>query len=72
MTPMSEKPDGGESREGGLAGTIGGAVAVAVVIALGIWLVGEMADSARYSDCASARRRNCDNIDYRKEPPPQQ
>jgi hypothetical protein len=69
---MSEKPEGGESGEGSLAGTIGGAIAVAVIIALGIWLVGAMADSARYSDCASARRRNCDNIDYRKEPPPPQ
>ena len=68
---MSGKPEGGDGGEGSLAGTIGGAIAVIAVIALGIWLVGEMADSARYSDCAAARRRNCDGIDYRKDPPPQ-
>ena len=66
---MSGGGDDGGDGQGGLAGTIGGAVAL--VVALGFWLVGEMADSARYSDCAAARRRNCDNIDYRKEPPPQ-
>ena len=69
MSDKSEEEEGGESS---LAATIGGAIAVVVVIALGIWLVGEMADTARYSNCVSARRRNCDSIDYRKEPPPQQ
>lgn len=68
---MSERGDEGGDGQGSLAGTIGGAIAVVAIVALGIWLVGEMADSARYSDCASARRRNCDNIDYRKEPPQQ-
>nr|WP_281721708.1 hypothetical protein [Nitrosomonas nitrosa] len=66
---MSGQDDGGE---GGSAGTIVGLIAAAVVVALGIWLVNEMADSARYSDCASSRRRNCDSIDYRRPPPPQQ
>jgi hypothetical protein len=66
---MTGSDDGGG--EGGLAGTIAGAIAAAAIIVLGLWLAGEMADSARYSDCAAARRRNCDNIDYRgAEPPP--
>ena len=67
---MSSGPDGGEDGGGRLAGTLGGAVAVAVIVGLGIWLVNEMADSARYSKCAAARHRNCDQIDYRKDPPP--
>jgi len=62
-----DDPEGGRS----LAATIGGAVAVIAVIGLGIWLVGELADSIKYSKCAAARHRNCDTIDYRS-PPPQQ
>jgi len=65
---VSDSEQGGE---GGSGGTIAGVIAAIVVVALGIWLVGEMADSARYSDCASSRRRNCDGIDYRRAPPPQ-
>jgi hypothetical protein len=67
---MGSDQDGGEEGGSRLAGTIGGAVAVAVVVGLGIWLVNEMADSARYSKCAAARQRNCDQLDYRKDPPP--
>lgn len=66
---MSAGDDGGE---GGSGGTIAGVIAAIVIVALGIWVVNEMADSARYSDCASSRRRNCDNIDYRRPPPPAQ
>ena len=66
---MSEGPDKGEGGDGRLAGTIGGALAVAVIVALGIWLVDELAESVRYSKCAAARHRNCDVIDYRKAPP---
>jgi uncharacterized membrane protein len=68
---MSDKPE--HDPEGGrsLAATIGGVVAVAAIVALGIWLVNELADSVKYSKCAAARHRNCDSIDYRA-PPPQQ
>jgi len=62
--------DGGEKEQSGLAGTLGGLVAAIVIVALGIWLVVEMADTARYAECAASRRRNCDNIEYRRAPPP--
>ena len=67
-------PEGGHEDEGGrsLAATIGGALAVVAVVALGIWLVNELADSVKYSKCAAARHRNCDPIDYRSAPPPPQ
>jgi hypothetical protein len=68
---MSADPDGGDESGGRLGGTIAGALAVAVIVGLGIWLVNEMADSARYSKCAAARHRNCDQLDYRREPPQQ-
>lgn len=42
---------------------------VILLIAGGIWLAMEMCDNARYQECAAARRRNCDNIDYRAIPP---
>lgn len=57
--------DDGGSR---LAGTIGGAVVVLAIVALGVWLVDELADSVKYSKCAAARHRNCDAIDYRAAP----
>jgi len=44
-------------------------VFVILLIAGGIWLALEMYDNARYQECAAARRRNCDNIDYRAIPP---
>ncbi len=68
---MSDKPDGGEEEQGSLGGTIAGALAIVAIIALGIWLVGGLSDSNRYAQCAAARHRNCDNIDFRKEPAPQ-
>ncbi len=68
---MSDNQDS-EEGHAGLAGTIAGALAIVAIIALGIWLVGGLSDSNRYAQCAAAHRRNCDNLDYRKEPPPQQ
>jgi uncharacterized membrane protein len=68
---MSEKPDGDQEGGRSLAATIGGAVAIVAIVALGIWLVNELADSVKYSKCAAARHRNCDTIDYRSSPPPQ-
>ncbi len=62
--------DRGENGESGLAGTLGGLVAAIVIVALGLWLVAEMSDTARYADCAASRRRNCDGIEYRRAPPP--
>jgi hypothetical protein len=69
---MSGDRNGGDDGGSRLAGTIAGALAAAVIVGLGIWLVNEMADSARYSKCAAARHRNCDQIDYRAAPAPQQ
>ena len=65
-------PGGDDPEEGGRWGaTLGGAVAVIAVIALGIWLMDELADNVRYAKCAQARHRNCDAIDYRSAPSPQ-
>ena len=66
--------EGGNEEEGGRGwgATLAGVLAVAAIVALGIWLVNEMADAAKYSKCAAARHRNCDSIDYRAAPPPQQ
>ncbi len=64
---------GNEEEHGrGWGATLAGALAVVAIVALGIWLVNEMADAAKYSKCAAARHRNCDSIDYRMPPPPQQ
>lgn len=67
-----EGGDGDGEGEGntGLGGTLGGLVAAVVIVALGLWLVVEMTDTARYSDCAASRRRNCDSIEYRRAAPP--
>jgi len=67
-------PDPGEGDDGRnrLAATIGGGIALVLIVGLGIWLVNELADAARYSKCAAARHRNCDSIDYRNAPAPQQ
>lgn len=62
---------GGDDNGSGLAGTIGGVIALAIIVGLGFWLVDELADSAKYAKCASARHRNCDSIDYRSAPAPQ-
>lgn len=69
---MSEDQDGSGDGGSRLAGTIAGAIAVVGIVALGVWLVNELADASRYSKCAAARHRNCDGIDYRSVPPPQQ
>ena len=60
--PEGEGPPGGTS--------LAAVVFVILLIAGGIWIVNEMADSAKYQDCAASRRRNCDGIDYRSVPPP--
>jgi hypothetical protein len=67
-------PDPGEDDDGRnrLAATIGGGIALVLIVGLGIRLVNELADAARYSKCAAARHRNCDDINYRTAPPPQQ
>jgi len=70
---MSENSDQQDDQGGSrLMGTIGGALAVIAIVALGVWLADEMSSAAKYSKCAAARHRNCDAIDYRKDPPPQQ
>jgi uncharacterized membrane protein len=65
--------DGGDGDDHGRswAATLGGVLAVIAIVALGVWLVNELADSAKYSKCAAARHRNCDSIDYRAAPPQQ-
>ena len=35
----------------------------AVLVALGIWLLGTMADIRKVQDCAAQGRRNCTTID---------
>jgi hypothetical protein len=62
----------GEHKGPGLGATLGGVIVAAALIAGGIWLVNELADSARYAKCAAARHRNCDAIDYRSAPVPPQ
>jgi len=62
------RPPGGEGPPGGTS--LVAIVFVILLIAGGIWLVSEMADNARYQDCAASRRRNCDSIDYRSAPQP--
>jgi len=61
------RPPAGEGPPGGTS--LAAVVFVILLIAGGIWLVSEMADNARYQDCAASRRRNCDGIDYRSAPP---
>jgi hypothetical protein len=63
-----QRPPEGEGPPGGTSLAV--VVFVILLIAGGIWVVNEMADSARYQDCAASRRRNCDGIDYRAVPPP--
>lgn len=60
--PAGPEPDAGSN--------LGGIIALIVLVAGGIWLVNELADSARYSKCAAARHCNCDGIDYRPAPDP--
>ena len=36
---------------------------LAVLVALGIWLLGTMADIRKVQDCAAQGRRNCATID---------
>jgi hypothetical protein len=67
---MSGNGGDGDEEGRGLGATVGGLVVVIVLVLAGIWLVNELAESARYSKCAAARHRNCDTIDYRA--PPQQ
>jgi hypothetical protein len=59
----------GDERGSGWGATLGGVLAAVAIVALGIWLVNEMADSAKYAKCAAARHRNCDTIDYRAPTP---
>jgi hypothetical protein len=68
---MSKEGDNGEEGRGGMGSTLAGALVLIAVVALGIWLADELAESVRYSKCAGARHRNCDQIDYRTVPPQQ-
>ncbi|MGH7003918.1 MAG: hypothetical protein ACREIP_08225 [Alphaproteobacteria bacterium] len=54
----------------GTGATISGVLVLVPLVAGGIWLVNEMAETARYSKCAAARHRNCDGIDYHSAPAP--
>lgn len=63
---MSQRDGEKGDEEGrGLGATIGGLLVLIIIVAVGFWLVDELAESARYSKCAAARHRNCDTIDYR-------
>jgi hypothetical protein len=68
---MSKEGDNGEEGRGGMGSTLAGALVLIAVVALGIWLADELAESVRYSKCAGAHHRNCDQIDYRTVPPQQ-
>ena len=67
--PAPSKPPEAEAGPPGGGNSIVAILFVILLVAGGIWLAMEMYDNARYQDCAAARRRNCDNINYRAIPP---
>ena len=71
--PKPGNPGGANRPEGedGPGGTsLAAIVFVILLVAGGVWLAMEMYDNARYQECVAARRRNCDNIEYRAIPRP--
>ncbi|HEY7609608.1 MAG TPA: hypothetical protein VIF14_10295 [Alphaproteobacteria bacterium] len=68
---MSKDGDNGAEGRGGRGSTLAGVLVLVAVVVLGVWLADELAESVRYSKCAGARHRNCDQIDYRSAPPQQ-
>ncbi|PWC39463.1 hypothetical protein [Azospirillum sp. TSO35-2] len=49
------------------AANIGAVVAVLIVLGLGYWLMGALAQQSKTEDCLLAHRRNCGSVEA---PPP--
>ena len=74
MTTEPKSGDAGDAKppqgeEGPGRTSLAAIVFVILLVAGGVWLAMEMYDNSRYQECAAARRRNCDNINYRAIPP---